>query len=131
METQLCRSEQGLRLFSHLSEVYWEPQQVPLPLTSLQKKPHHLSTFTRVCVTCSFSPAHTEWLQSRAVPTGTRMGSVSIGREEARGQRNKFQQGQLQAVETWVGRLGKAYRSPVAGETRAPLGHAFQDRLLP
>jgi len=82
-------------------------------------------------VTCSFSPAHTELLQGRAVPTGTGMGSVSTGREESRGQRNKTQQGQLQVAEKWVGKEGNANGNSVAGETWAPPGHALQGRLLP
>jgi len=82
-------------------------------------------------VTCSFSPAHIEWLQGRAVPTGTGMGSVSVSREEARGQRKKSQQRQLQAAETRIGKEGNADENPVAGETWEPAGHALQGRLLP
>jgi len=62
---------------------------------------------------------------------GTGMGSVSMGREEARGQRNKSQQGQLQAVEMWVGREENADGNPGSGETWAPLSHALPADSFP
>ena len=64
------------------------------------------------------------------MPTGTGTGSVSTGREEARGQRKKSQQGQLQASESWGEREGNADRNPVAGEPWAPPSHDLQGRLL-
>ena len=82
-------------------------------------------------MTYSFSPAHTEWLQGRAVPTGTGMGSVNVDREEARGQRNKSQQGQLQAVQTLTGREGYVNVNTVAGEPLTPPSHALWTDSFP
>ena len=66
---------------------------------------HHLSSLSRVSVTCFVAPAHTERLQGRAGCTGAEMGSLSTGSKEMWGQRNSSWQAQLQAAET--GRKGR------------------------
>ena len=66
---------------------------------------HHLSSLSRVSVTCFVAPAHTERLQGRAGCTGAEMGSLSTGSEEMWGQRNSSWQAQLQAAE--MGKKGR------------------------
>ena len=82
METQLCRTEQGLRLLNHHAEDSWEPQQVPAP----PQPPDPASiTFPR----CPgpgellFNPRSPERLPGRAGP-GAGLGSGSSGRDGAR-----------------------------------------------
>ena len=81
-------------------------------------------------MTCSLAPAHMERLQGRAGHTGAGLGSVSTGREEMWGQRNRSQL-ERSRQQRWAGREGTANGNPAAGEIWAPPGRALQYRCLP